>query len=73
MNTIPRPKITPNTAFDLLKLNGFDDLDLADGATVAIEPGMENTKEYMLCFVPNGKFLETYGVHAGGKRWTWVA
>jgi hypothetical protein len=72
MKMIPRPRIKPDEAFKLLEDNKFEDIDLADGTSIGIEPGMDRKIEYMLCFVPNVDWLETYGVHTGGQRWTWV-
>jgi hypothetical protein len=72
MKMRPRPSMLPVDAFKKLKYNGFYDLELPDGSTVAIEPGMTNAFDNMLVFVPNGKWLETYGVHSTGKRWCWV-
>ena len=73
MKMIPRPRIKPDEAFKLLEGNGFADIDLADGTSIVIEPGQPNTPINVMCFVPGDAFLETYGVHTSGKRWTWVA
>ena len=69
---IPRPQISPDWAWKLLHDNNCEDLELADGCSIALEPNCPPEMDYMLCFVPNGNWLETYGVHTGGKRWTWV-
>jgi hypothetical protein len=72
MQMIPRPRVKPAEAFKLLEDNNFEDIDLADGTSIGIEPGQPNTLESVLCFVPNVDWLESYGVHTGGQRWTWV-
>ena len=68
----PRPSMLPAAAYKLLEDNNFKDVELADGGTVAMEPGMTNAFDNMLFFVPNRTWLETYGVHSTGKRWCWV-
>jgi hypothetical protein len=75
MKMIPRPRVKPAEAFKLLEDNDFNDTDMDDGSIIAIEPGMDNLPENMVCFVPSKsrtRWLESYGVHTSGKRWTWV-